>query len=222
MVIEGEREFFIAIFTLVDSSVSVVSSDVSDADVVDSIIKVRSVAVNVDDSGLAGFHSVDWEVVALVRAGDVVVEVAEKWKLTGLVVVVIRYFCAIEHGLVVIIQVYVVAEFFSNEVDDVVQLMVAQCWETSPVVDVAVKIRHSWESEGRSNGQHLEVVLWKRISWEFQSALMADHLVNTGDKLAAAKRSIAISGPAVETIRVLGGMGQSDESGGDLHFKTKN
>ena len=49
------------------------------------VVNINIVAVNVDLSGLASLETVDGEVVALVRSGDVVVEVSEKWELASLV-----------------------------------------------------------------------------------------------------------------------------------------
>jgi len=84
MVFKSEEELFVADWTILISvtrsdAMSVVSSDISDFDIIGEFLD-NVVAVNVDNSGLAGLKSVDWEIVALVRAGDVVVEVAEEWE----------------------------------------------------------------------------------------------------------------------------------------------
>jgi len=78
MVLKSEGEFLVAFLGINIDAVSVMSSDVSDFDII--VLHVDVVAVNVDNSRLAGLKSVDWEIVALVRAGDVVVEVAEEWE----------------------------------------------------------------------------------------------------------------------------------------------
>jgi len=84
--VEREKEFCVALVGAVsDGSMSVVSSDVSDRDEIRVLVSFNIVALNVDDSGLVSVETVDGEIVALVRSGDVVVEVSEKWELASLV-----------------------------------------------------------------------------------------------------------------------------------------
>jgi len=159
---ESEREFLVAFFAIRIDTVSVVSSDVSDADPVLFGFEVSPVAINVDDSGLVGLESVDWEVVALVGAGDVVVEVAEEWE--G----VVEVLCVGEVGalhsesfeLLVTGQVdsrlsvfsghvfTVRADFGSEEPDDIVQVLVTETFEAGPDVSVLHKVGILWHWEG--------------------------------------------------------------------------
>lgn len=143
MVIKSEREFCVALCVIRIDAVSVVSSDVSDADEVFSKIPIRMMALNADKSGLAGFHSVDGEVVALVRAGDVVVEVAEKWErvVEPLLVDIFAFIenkssSVLEKGQVddrvVLFNFKVGANIGSEEPDNIVQVLVAESFKASP------------------------------------------------------------------------------------------
>lgn len=174
MVIESEREFLVAFCGIRIDTVSVVGSDleirtlkgrkkgnsyVSDAD--PGGIDVSPVALNADKSGLAGLESVDWKVVALVGAGNVVVEVAEEWE--GVVEVLCVGEVGALHSESFVIHVsgqvdsrlsvasgtvgQVGADFGSEEPDDIVQVLVAETFKAGPDVFVVEEVgifRH-WE-----------------------------------------------------------------------------
>ena len=174
-------------------------------------VKINMVAVNVDLSGLASLESVDWEVVALVRSGDVVVEVSEKWELASLVSGHTKV--GASEGWLEICWVEIVhigeivcsfnAVIFSNKEDDVVQVVVAQSWKTCPVIAVILDARSKWKWVRRSDGQHLEIIVWN-AKWKLQVANLVDHLLIPGDQLAATHRSIIVCIPAVKHIGILG------------------
>lgn len=164
MATECERELMVAFFVISMDTVSVVGSDleirtlkgrkkgisyVSDADMLG--IDVSPVALNEDKSGLASLESVDWEVVALVGAGNVVVEVAEEWE--GVVEVLcvgkvgaleaecvfvtfvtgqVDSSLSVASGHVLIVR----ADFRSEEPDDIVQVLVTETLEAGPDVSV--------------------------------------------------------------------------------------
>lgn len=183
---------------------------VSDRDPVFGGIRINIVAFNLDRSGLVSLETVDGEIVALVRSGDVVVEVSEKWEVVGLV----KWHServAVEGWLEIVWLVIVhvgeifcswVAVFSSNKVDDVVQVVVAQSWEPCPLIAVKFEIRSVWKWIRRGDGQHLEIIVWNAI--ELQVAFLVDHLVVPGDQLAATHRSITVCWPAVKHVGILG------------------
>lgn len=172
--------------------------------------KINIVAVNVDLSGFASLETVDWEVVALVRSGDVVVEVSEKWEVASLVkwrseVDTIEGWREVSRVIKVHVGEIVcswVAVFCSHKVDDVVQLVVAQSWETCPLIAVIFDARSFRKWVRRSDGQHLEIIVRNAI--KLQVAFFADHLVVPGDQLAATHRSITVCWPAVKHIGIFG------------------
>jgi len=168
MVIKSEDELFVAHIFAISDAMSVVSSDVSDFDI--PVLHVDVVAVNVDNSGLTSLKSVDWEIVALVRAGDVVVEIAEEWK-GGVEESFIKRFggqiksfsshksikvddwetfhrtiLSVPFSCCLIFPIR--ANFWSEEPDDVVQVLVAETLESSPEVSVRIEFGLFWEWEG--------------------------------------------------------------------------
>jgi len=174
MVFKSEEELFVALWTILISvtrsdAMSVVSSDISDFDIIGEFLD-NVVAVNVDNSGLAGLKSVDWEIVALVRAGDVVVKVAEEWEGGVEESFIKRYEVQIKslsshkrikvddwesfHRTIRSIPFScclifpIRANFWSEEPDDVVQVLVAETLESSPEVSVRIEFGLSWEWEG--------------------------------------------------------------------------
>jgi len=168
MVLKSEGEFLVAFLGINIDAVSVMSSDVSDFDII--VLHVDVVAVNVDNSRLAGLKSVDWEIVALVRAGDVVVKVAEEWEGGVEESFIKRYEVQIKslsshkrikvddwesfHRTIRSIPFScclifpIRANFWSEEPDDVVQVLVAETLESSPEVSVRIEFGLSWEWEG--------------------------------------------------------------------------
>merc|ERR1711893_45218 len=227
-------------------SVAVVSSDILDEDFVLGEVSWVCVTVDLDPSDVGSsslsfsvvpsVKSVDWEIVLLVRSGDVVVEVAEEWSRVRFAIGV---FNTIEgwgspgldssshvdrnkFGLVCVgVEFFFPALVLSEEVNDVVLVVVAHSFDTSPGVAVGVEIGGIWNGEGRGDGEHLNDV---GRSVEFQGALMIDHLIVSGDPLASTMWGMVVGWPAVRAVSVgiLSGVGKSDERSSNLHFSNKN
>ena len=234
-----------------DRAVAVMRRDVSEFNV-EVGIGQNVVAVDVDHA--AGFvvESVDGQVVLLVRARDVVVEVPQKRPVVSLVVVDAGDFGFAPRGdvdfeAVPLVAGRIDAAVVAEEVNDVELVHVAQALETGEDVSVCLQVGLVGKREGRSDGEHLQIVGAEREPvrvvghvGEGESARGVDHVDfwAADDLLAAAVRSMLVAGPAVEAGVLLGlkfssffarirslltyGFCEGEKCGGNLHLFGRN
>merc|ERR1719198_2850988 len=155
MVFKSEEELFVADWTILISvtrsdAMSVVSSDISDFDIIGEFLD-NVVAVNVDNSGLAGLKSEEWEggvEESFIKRYEVQIKSlsshkrikVDDWESFHRTIRSIPFSCC----LIFPIR----ANFWSEEPDDVVQVLVAETLESSPEVSVRIEFGLSWEWEG--------------------------------------------------------------------------